>query len=166
MQWGLPLLSVLPSWFEPAVINGPAKRLLTQIGAKKKEKQARKHARVLSCLIYFFGPFSIYYILHDYVIPQAMPHAIPQTHSSFYLHRLKYTDSSWRFLHIFHTMGEIKTGNPRFPAPIQFDLHSFDQTFSVFREYFFLNHRKRFHQKLEFSAISLSLFTCSLLAGK
>ena len=24
---------------------------------------------------------------HDYVIPQAMPHAIPQTHSAFYPHR-------------------------------------------------------------------------------
>ena len=83
MQWGLLLLSALPCWFEPAVRNGPAKRWLTQIGAKKK---ARKQARMLSCLIYFFGPFSIYYILHDYVIPQAMPHAIPQTHSSFYPH--------------------------------------------------------------------------------
>ena len=51
-------------------------RWLTQIGAKKK---ARKQARMLSSLIYFFGPFSIYYILHDYVIPQ--------THSSFYPHR-------------------------------------------------------------------------------
>ena len=29
-------------------------------------------------LIYFFW---IYYIPHNYVIPQAMPHAIPQTHS-------------------------------------------------------------------------------------
>ena len=35
------------------------------------------------------------------------------------------------------TMGEIKTGNARFPALIQFDLHSFDQTFSVSRIYFF-----------------------------
>ena len=30
-----------------------------------------------------------------------------------------------------------------------------------FENIFFLNHRKRFHQKLEFSAISLSLFTYS-----
>ena len=85
MQWGLPLLSALPCWFEPAVRNGPAKRWLNQIGAKKK---ARKQARMLSCLIYFFGAFSIYYILHDYVIPQAMPHAIPQTHSAYYPHRI------------------------------------------------------------------------------
>ena len=38
-------------------------------------------------LIYFFAPVSIFYILHNYVIPQAMPHAIPQTHSAFYPHR-------------------------------------------------------------------------------
>ena len=45
----------------------------------------------LFSLIYFFGSFCIYYIPHNYVIPQAMPHAIPQTHSSFYPHR-----TSWR----------------------------------------------------------------------
>ena len=38
-------------------------------------------------LIYFFAPFSIFYIPHNHVIPQAMPHAIPQTHSAFYTHR-------------------------------------------------------------------------------
>ena len=38
-------------------------------------------------LIYFFKSFYIYYIPHNYVIPQAMPHAIPQTHSAFYPHR-------------------------------------------------------------------------------
>ena len=27
----------------------------------------------------------MYYIPHNYVIPQAMPHAIPQTHSPFTL---------------------------------------------------------------------------------
>ena len=61
------------------------------------------------------------------------------------------------------TMGEIKTGNARFPALIQFDLiYTALIKHSQFREYFFfLNHRKIFHQKLELSAISLSLFTCS-----
>ena len=39
-------------------------------------------------LIYFFAPFSINHIPHNYVIPQAMPHAIPQTDSAFYPHRL------------------------------------------------------------------------------
>ena len=29
----------------------------------------------------------MFYIPHNYVILQAMPHAIPQTHSSFYPHR-------------------------------------------------------------------------------
>ena len=42
----------------------------------------------LFSLIYFFGSFCIYYIPHNYIIPQAIPHAIPQTHSSFYPHRL------------------------------------------------------------------------------
>ena len=41
---------------------------------------------VLFSLIYFFGSFCIilYYIPHNYVVPQAMPHAIPQTQSAFY----------------------------------------------------------------------------------
>ena len=30
------LLSALPCWIKLAVINGPAKKLLTQIGAKKR----------------------------------------------------------------------------------------------------------------------------------
>ena len=38
-------------------------------------------------LIYFFDSFCIYYIPHNYVTPQAMPHAIPQTHSFFYPQR-------------------------------------------------------------------------------
>ena len=41
----------------------------------------------LFSLIYFFGSFCIYYIPHNYTIPQVMPHAIPQTHSAFYPHR-------------------------------------------------------------------------------
>ena len=42
---------------------------------------------MLFCLIYFFMQFFIYYIPHNYVIPQAIPRAIPQTHSAFYPHR-------------------------------------------------------------------------------
>ena len=38
-------------------------------------------------LIYFFAPFSIFYITHNYLILQAVPRAIPQTHSAFYPHR-------------------------------------------------------------------------------
>ena len=41
-------------------------------------------------LIFFFTSFCIYYIPHNYVTPQAMPHAIPQTHSAFYPHRMKF----------------------------------------------------------------------------
>ena len=44
-------------------------------------------------LIYFFAPFSIFYIPHNYVILQAMPHAIPPTQSAFYPHRLFLTTS-------------------------------------------------------------------------
>ena len=51
-------------------------------------------------LIYFFAPFSIFYIPHNYVIPQAMPHVIPQTHSAFYPHRTWYTliSRNWKEL--------------------------------------------------------------------
>ena len=40
---------------------------------------------------------------------------------------LEYTDSQWRFSHIFHTIGEINTGNARFMHTVQFDLDSFHQ---------------------------------------
>ena len=76
--------SALPCWFKPVVINEPAKKLLTQIGTKKR---GGKDAHMFFSLIYFFAPFSIFYITHNYVIPQAVPHAIPQTHSAFYPHR-------------------------------------------------------------------------------
>ena len=49
------------------------------IGAKKG---------AIFSLIYFFKSFCIYYISHNYVIPQAMPHATPQTHSASYPHQL------------------------------------------------------------------------------
>ena len=42
-----------------------------------------------STSILFLCAIFIYYIPYNYVIPQAMPHAIPQTHSSFYLHRIQ-----------------------------------------------------------------------------
>ena len=74
MQYSLQQLSALPYWFKPAVINGPAKHLLTQIGAQKRRG---KDACMFFSLIYFFASFSIFYILHNYVIPQAMPHVIP-----------------------------------------------------------------------------------------
>ena len=35
-----------------------------------------KDARMFFSLIYFLTPFSIFYIPHNYVILQAMPHAI------------------------------------------------------------------------------------------
>ena len=53
-----------------------AKRLFLQIGAKKRRGRDA-HA-----------PFLVYQIPHIYVISQAMPHATPKTHSSFYPHRM------------------------------------------------------------------------------
>ena len=67
----------LSSHVQPATLK---QRLRLQIDWHQKTAQ-------LFSLIYFFGSFYVYYFLHNYVIPQAMPHAIPQTHSSFYPHR-------------------------------------------------------------------------------
>ena len=60
-------------------------------------------------LIYFFAPISIFYIPHNYVIPQAMPHAIPQTHSSFYPHR--FTCTSFSVCHLLPKLGNICEGS-------------------------------------------------------
>ena len=51
------------------------------------QKRRGNDARMPFSLIYLFALISIFYIPHNYVIPQAMPHAIPQTHSAFYPHR-------------------------------------------------------------------------------
>ena len=45
-----------------------------------RQKGRGKDTRMLFILTYFFAPISIYYFPHNYVIPQAMPHAISQTH--------------------------------------------------------------------------------------
>ena len=42
---------------------------------------------VLFSFIYFFRSLCMYYIPHSYAIPQALSHAIPQTHFAFYPHR-------------------------------------------------------------------------------
>ena len=68
------------------------KKLLTQIGVKKRRG---KDAPMFFSLIYFFAPHSIFYILHNYVIPQAMSRAIRQTHSAFYPHRYRCLVSDW-----------------------------------------------------------------------
>ena len=52
----------------------PVKQLLTQIGAKKGAAMTR------ACLSVEFISLRQFYIPHNYAIPQAMPHAIPQTH--------------------------------------------------------------------------------------
>ena len=60
MQLSLSLIYALPCWFEPAVINGPAKKLLTQIGAKKKARQRRAHAFQFNLFL-----CAIFHILHS-----------------------------------------------------------------------------------------------------
>ena len=59
---------------EPATLK---RRLLLQIDWRQNSFS----------LIYFFESFCMYYLPHNYVIPQAMPHVIPQTTSAFYPHR-------------------------------------------------------------------------------
>ena len=51
--------------------------------------------------------------------------------------------------HILYN-SEINTGNARFHAQFQFDLHSFDQNILSF-ENSILNHKKRIKKKLNFS---------------
>ena len=64
--------------------------ILTVIKASRifVAEQKAKQGAIFS-LIYFFKSFCLYYIPHNYVIPQAMPRAISQTHSVFYPHRHK-----------------------------------------------------------------------------
>ena len=80
---------VLPGFFivvvvEPSLLHSRLARNIKKaaacalIGAKKG---------AIFSLINFFESFCIYYILHNYVIPQAITHAMPQTHSVFYPHR-------------------------------------------------------------------------------
>ena len=52
-----------------------------------RQKRQSRDARMLPCLIYFIAPFSINEIPHNFVVPQAMTRAIPQTHSVLYPHR-------------------------------------------------------------------------------
>ena len=52
------------------------------MGAKKRRG---KDALMFFSLIYFFAPFSIFYILHNYFIPQAMPRAFRKLIPSFTL---------------------------------------------------------------------------------
>jgi len=66
-----------------------------------KEKHG-KDGRTFFSLIYFFALFSIFY---NYVIPQAMPHAIPQTHSAFYPHHVWRTQHDRRFIGLEHQYG-------------------------------------------------------------
>ena len=75
------------------------KKLLTQIGVKKRRG---KDAPMFFSLIYFFAPHSIFYILHNYVIPQAMSRAIRQTHSAFYPHRYRCLVSDWWIGEVSH----------------------------------------------------------------
>ena len=73
---------LMSSYVEPATLK---QQLRLQIDWLQKVRT--HHYRRL---IYYFGSFCAYYVPRDYVIPQAMPHVIPQTHSSFYPHRFRF----------------------------------------------------------------------------
>ena len=81
---------------EPAI----KKRLLVNWLASKKG--------AIFTLIYFFKSFCIYYNPPNYVIPQAMPHAVPQAHPPFYPHRFSIgqwsesCESTTRFFRLCH----------------------------------------------------------------
>ena len=66
--------------------GGWAQVELTGCSFKLAPKRRSRDTRMLFSLIYFFESFCINYIRHNYVIPQAMPHAIPQTYTVFYPH--------------------------------------------------------------------------------
>ena len=70
---------VLPGFFIVVVVE-------PSLLHSRLDRNIKKAAAIFS-LIYFFESFCICYIPHNYVILQAMPHAIPQTHSVFYPHR-------------------------------------------------------------------------------
>ena len=64
------------------------------------KKRRGKDAVMFCRLIYFFAPFSVFYIPHNYVILQAMPLGIPQIHSAFYPNHTWYTliSRNWKEL--------------------------------------------------------------------
>ena len=81
-----------------------AKKILLQHESRPLKKRCfgrQRHAHVFQFNL-FLCAFSIFYIPHNYVIPQAVPHAIPQTHSPFYPHRI-----SW-FVLTLASVGEIE----------------------------------------------------------
>ena len=84
-QWAF-LGFLLSSYVEPDTENAFANWLAPKKGA-------------LFSIIHFFGSFCVYYIPHNYVIPQAMPHAMPQTHSAFYPHSLVLQDHHQPHIH-------------------------------------------------------------------
>ena len=77
-----------PPGFAPVFIDKCLNAWTSKAVAHSNWRQKRRgnDARMPFSLIYFFAPISIFYIPHNYVILQAMPHAIPQTHSAFYPH--------------------------------------------------------------------------------
>ena len=60
-----------------------------------RPKRRGRDTRMLFSLIHFFESLCINDTPHNYVIPQAMPHAIPQTYSVFYAHRFPPLNDVW-----------------------------------------------------------------------
>ena len=70
-------------------------------------------------------------------------------------------------IHYYLTIGEINTGNARFHAQFQLDLHSFDQNILSFENSFFLTIRKDLIRSWIFCYISFTFYIQFILfAGK
>ena len=73
-----------------------------------RQKRNGNDPRMPFSLIYFFAPISVFYIPHNYVIPPAMLHAIPQTHSVF-----TFTEDKDDYLDVTMIKRELKSRNPK-----------------------------------------------------
>ena len=85
------LIDNQPSWIFDCHRATLKQRLRFQIDWRKK-------GRTFQFNLFLWVILHIYYISHNYVIPQATPHAIPQTHSAFYPHRVKFCLFACSFL--------------------------------------------------------------------
>ena len=88
--------------------------------------------------VYFFGSFCVYYIPHDYVIPQPMLHAIPQTLSISYSHSTLPTmhcrsQHCWELLHLFAHHCQHGRSNSQHTLPPPVPRHVSPSPFSVLR---------------------------------
>ena len=107
--------------------------------------------------------WAIFHILHSAWLCYSASHATCHSTNSFLF--LPSPVEIYRFVmniftHILYN-GWDKNRKRKVPCTNSVRFTQLWSNILSFENIFFLNHRKRFHQKLEFSAISLSLFTYS-----